>query len=98
MTSTMASDLCTGPKLRRHSKYWLDDGSLILQTHDSNLYKVHRTLLDRHSRLLATLHQSEGLEKERNLVDGLVVLRIPEELEVGSGDLEVLLEHLYHDV
>ena len=97
MTLTIDSESHTGPKLRRHSKYWLDDGSLILQTRDS-LYKVHRTLLDRHSRLLATIHRSDGVGKGSHLVDGLVVIQIPEELEVNSGDLEILLEHLYHDV
>ncbi len=97
MTLTVAGDTKSSSKLRRHNKYWLDDGSLILPTHD-NLYKVHRTLLERHSRLLATLYPPDNLEERAKLVDGLVVVRIPDELQVRSGDLDILLEYLYHDL
>ena len=97
MTLTNSLELQHSTKLRRHPKYWLDDGSLILQTHDS-LYKVHRTLLERHSRLLASLNTPGDVEEKGKLVEGLVVVRVPDELEVRSGDLEILLEYLYHDV
>ena len=97
MTLSIPPELQHGTKLRRHAKYWLDDGSLILQTHDS-LYKVHRTLLERHSRLLASLHTPGDVEEKGKLVEGLIVVRVPDELEVRSADLEILLEYLYHDV
>ena len=95
MTLSTSTEHDTNPKLRRHHKYWLDDGSLILRA-QNDLYKVHRTLLERHSRLLATLHSPDG--DRGKSVEGLAVVHLPEELEVRSGDVEILLEYLYHDV
>ncbi|CDO70332.1 hypothetical protein BN946_scf184843.g21 [Trametes cinnabarina] len=87
----------TYPTLRRHARYWLDDGSLVVRA-QNDIYKVHRTLLDRHSKVLATLGPStEGPDESKKTVDGLVVMHIPDELEVRSEDFEALLEHIYHD-
>ena len=97
MTLTTSAEQETNPKLRRHHRYWLDDGSLILRA-QNDLYKVHRTLLERHSRLLSTIHASADLDKASNAVDGMAVTSIPDELGVASTDVEILLEHLYHDV
>ncbi|TBU39663.1 hypothetical protein BD309DRAFT_969200 [Dichomitus squalens] len=97
MTLSIPGNLQADHKLLRHNKYWFDDGSLILRA-QNDIYKVHRTLLERHSRTLSTLHPSEELDKGPKSVDGLAVMQVPDELEVRSGDLEVLLEHLYHDV
>ncbi|KAI0672630.1 hypothetical protein C8Q78DRAFT_1020489 [Trametes maxima] len=87
----------SAPALRRHARYWLDDGSLIVRAQD-DIYKVHRTFLHRHSKVLASLSPSvdASVEHEKT-VDGLVVVHIPDELEVRSEDFEALLEHLYHD-
>ncbi|KAI0364914.1 hypothetical protein BV20DRAFT_955300 [Pilatotrama ljubarskyi] len=85
------------PALRRHARYWLDDGSLVVRAQD-DIYKVHRTLLHRHSKVLASLSPSADAEDEKGgRADGLVVVHIPDELEVRSEDFEALLEHLYHD-
>ncbi|KAI0353228.1 hypothetical protein OH77DRAFT_1407452 [Trametes cingulata] len=90
------------PALRRHARYWLDDGSLVVRAQD-DVYKVHRTLLHRHSKVLAALPPSSSADAnaeeagESGKADGLVVVHIPDELEVKSEDFEALLEHLYHD-
>ncbi|OSD08239.1 hypothetical protein PYCCODRAFT_1429301 [Trametes coccinea BRFM310] len=97
-TDTNGADTqSTYPTLRRHARYWLDDGSLIVRAQD-DIYKVHRTLLDRHSKILASLRPSSNdTNNNQQIVDGLVVVHIPDELEVRSEDFEALLEHLYHD-
>ncbi len=83
-------------KLRKHDKFWLDDGSIVLRAQD-DLYKVHRSLLHRHSKTLASLQALNSESVGRDTVDGLEVVHIPDELGVRSGDFEALLEHLYHD-
>ena len=80
------------PNLIRHEKYWLDDGSIIIRSRH-NIYKVHRTLLQRHSNLFPAFNIGGDAQK----IDGLEVLRIQEELNVDSADVEALLEYLYHD-
>ena len=83
------------PKLRRHPRYWLDDGSLVVRTQD-DLFKVHRTLLQRHSPVLTSLVEN-SLRDDAARVDGCPILHLPSELGVDSADFEALLEHLYHD-
>ncbi|KAL6300226.1 hypothetical protein BKA93DRAFT_819564 [Sparassis latifolia] len=79
---------------RPHAKYWLDDGSLVIRT-QNDLFKVHRTLLVRHSIVLSSL--SDGVQTVED-TDGCPIVHIPDELGVQSADLEALLEHLYHDI
>lgn len=87
--------------LRRHPKYWLDDGSLIVRT-QNDMYKVHRTLLHRHSSVLSSLAGSASQPQNRickqTAIDGCPIVHVPDELGVDSADFEALLEHLYHDV
>ncbi|KAI0744062.1 hypothetical protein C8Q80DRAFT_1184827 [Daedaleopsis nitida] len=80
--------------LRRHEKYWFDDGSLVLRAHN-DIFKVHRTLLHRHSKTLASLSTSEN--DSTHHLDDVAVQHIPEHLDVRSQDVETLLQHLYHD-
>ncbi|KZT69862.1 hypothetical protein DAEQUDRAFT_690288 [Daedalea quercina L-15889] len=82
-------------RLRRHPKYWLDDGSLVVRTQD-DLFKVHRTLLQRHSQVISSLAERVS-QDESSLMDGCPTLHVPQELGVESTDFEMLLEHLYHD-
>ncbi|OBZ69284.1 hypothetical protein A0H81_10882 [Grifola frondosa] len=78
---------------RRHPRYWLEDGSLVIRS-QNDLFKVHRTLLHRHSPVLSSLHGKDPTTSE---IDGCPVVHISEDLDVQSEDLEALLEHLYHD-
>lgn len=93
-TSTATTNTEQQPEIRRHARYWLEDGSLVVRAQD-DYYKVHRTLLHRHSEVLAALGPSPS--DDGCTVDGLVVVHIPDALEVRSADFEALLEHLYHD-
>lgn len=78
--------------LRRHPRYWLEDGSLILRT-QNDIFKVHRTLLSRHSPVLSSLSDKASVGAE-----GCPMVHIPDETGVASADLEALLEYLYHDI
>lgn len=83
--------------LRRHPKYWLDDGSLVVRT-QNDLFKVHRTLLHRHSSIISSLSRDQSQDGgESRLIDGCPVVHVPDDLDVSSADFEALLEHLYHD-
>ncbi|EIW53294.1 uncharacterized protein TRAVEDRAFT_154698 [Trametes versicolor FP-101664 SS1] len=93
-TSTATTNTEQQHEIRRHARYWLEDGSLVVRAQD-DFYKVHRTLLHRHSKVLAALGPSPT--DDGHTVDGLVVVHIPDALEVRSADFEALLEHLYHD-
>ena len=92
VNSPPVDKIAGGPQAKRHDKYWLDDGSMILRSQDI-LYKVHRTLLHRHSNLFRALSSCGHAQ----IIDGVEVTTIPEELNVNSADVEALLEHLYHD-
>jgi hypothetical protein len=88
---------------QRHSQYWLEDGSLILLSFH-NLYKVHKTLLLRHSPTLAKWENRCHIEL--SIVDEHLLpeiaecthITIPDDIGLRNEDLEALLEHLYHDV
>ncbi|OCH92256.1 hypothetical protein OBBRIDRAFT_751737 [Obba rivulosa] len=80
--------------LRRHRKFWLDDGSLIVRAQD-DLYKVHRTLLTRHSSRLASL--VDGTPHDTSDTAVCPTVHIPEGVGLESTNFEALLEHLYHD-
>lgn len=82
---------------RRHPKYWLDDGSLVIRA-QSDVFKVHRTLLDRHSTILSSLSNAARSRGAQVLIDGCPAIQIPDDLGVESVDFEALLEHLYHDM
>ncbi|KAH9851060.1 hypothetical protein C2E23DRAFT_886809 [Lenzites betulinus] len=99
LTLTVSTSDETQPAIRRHARYWLEDGSLVVRSQD-HFYKVHRTMLQRHSTVLGSLSPSaaaDGSESTAKTVDGLVVVHIPDKLQVRSEDFEALLEHLYHD-
>jgi len=87
----------------RRSRYWLEDGSLVLSL-CHNVYKVHKTLLFRHSPTLTKWTRQQKNDHKvtaENLfqeVAGCAHVRVPDEVGLRDEDLEALLEHLYHDV
>jgi len=87
----------------RCSRYWLEDGSLILHS-CRILYKVHKSLLLRHSPNLSRWINQQQAElsvaDEQLLPDiaGCTHITVPDEIGLRTEDLEALLEHLYHDV
>jgi hypothetical protein len=104
--------LPVGVELQRHPIFWFDDGSLILRVHNQ-LFKVHRTLLSRHSRLLSALTARSA---EAGVIaisvsggshasldgdvdhDGLRYSFVDSGKQILVEDVEALLEHIYHDV
>lgn len=88
---------------QRCSKYWLEDGSLIVMGHYS-LFKVHKTLLFRHSPTIAKWADRGHLELSKlgdHLIPqlaGCVHVIVPDDIRLRDEDLEALLEHLYHDM
>lgn len=82
-----------------HPKFWFEDGSAILRVQD-HLFKIHRSFLSRHSSFFAQ-HQSIAKSSKDNREDGDVdcnYIVVGHERRVLVHDVEVLLEHLYHDV
>jgi hypothetical protein len=81
----------------RHPVFWFDDGSLVLRV-ETVMFKVHRALLTRHSPFLS----STGSLKSRNdMISELsdeYYAEIDPARKVSVIDVEVLLEHLYHDM
>ena len=80
----------------RHPIFWFDDGSIVVRVQDY-LFKVHRSLLSRHSNFFA---QSQSIASTSDLREDLAANcgYIVVERHVLVQDVEVLLEHLYHDV
>ncbi|KAF5378351.1 hypothetical protein D9615_008761 [Tricholomella constricta] len=84
----------------RHPVFWFNDGSVVFRVQD-HAFKVHRTLLSRHSRFFAysdhahvptstNLNVASDLEYEIHIV-------VDPSRRVQVKDVEVLLEHFYHD-
>ena len=97
--SILATVACEG--LIQHNIYWFHDGSLVFRI-QNHLFKVHRTLITRHSRFFA----SEVPKYSEDDVVGCNVAKIEHgtciylevERDVSANDVEALLGHLYHDV
>ena len=83
------------------SRYWLEDGSLLLLS-DRNLYKLHKTLLLRLSSNLARwtnqVHIDLSIMDEDfpPEVTGCAHVAIPDHIGLRNDDLEALLDHIYH--
>ncbi|KAF9524459.1 hypothetical protein CPB83DRAFT_607900 [Crepidotus variabilis] len=87
--------------IRNHPVYWFEDGSLEFEV-EIQQFKVHRTLLSRHSRFFSNLPKTWNMDNQSILAgsmspDSHHVILEPTQL-VKAEDVEVLLQHLYHDV
>jgi hypothetical protein len=85
----------------QHLKFWFDDGSIVFRV-QNHLFKVHWSLLSRHSSFFAhhrikasygSMAGNWGVDK----IPGVYIVVDPSR-HVLTQDVEVLLEHLYHDV
>lgn len=90
--------------IRNHPIYWFEDGSLVLDV-EVQRFKVHRSLLSRHSKFFSTLIQNgQDAEESATTLNHIhhcagarhVVLE-PKQL-VKAMDVEALLGHFYHDL
>ncbi|KAG6867277.1 hypothetical protein C0993_005059 [Termitomyces sp. T159_Od127] len=79
----------------KHPVFWFKDGSIVLHV-ENQVFKVHRTLLSRHSPFFSELDLSasktDGSDPSLNLY-----LSVDRSRSVRAKDVEVLLEYLYHD-
>ncbi|KAG6865149.1 hypothetical protein C0991_004831 [Blastosporella zonata] len=77
----------------RHPVFWFNDGSIVFRV-ENQTFKVHRTLLSRHSRFFAsaTINVDSGSDLP---LDSYVL--VDQDRSVRAKDVEVLLEHFYHD-
>ena len=84
--------------LVRHPKYWFNDGSIIFRV-QNDFFKVHRTLLSCHSSFFAQCQMKDTIDTTSSSDrDPNVHIVVDPGGRVLSRDVEVLLEHLYHDV
>ncbi|EKM61889.1 uncharacterized protein PHACADRAFT_83780, partial [Phanerochaete carnosa HHB-10118-sp] len=75
------------------SAFWFDDGSIIIAVARER-FRLHKSLLSRHSSIFESLPVSQSTRAET---------RDPPTVEISEGlatprDFTALLEHLYHDV
>ncbi|KAF8054778.1 hypothetical protein FPV67DRAFT_1050376 [Lyophyllum atratum] len=85
-------------ELQKHPVFWFTDGSIIFSV-ENRAFKVHKTLLSRHSKFFALDDQkltpiSPTVEPALDIKPHFAV---DPRLGISAKDVEALLEHLYHD-
>jgi hypothetical protein len=97
--------------VRNHPIYWFDDGSLVLDV-EVQRFKVHHSLLSRHSKFFSALTLNDqsvdeevaphnGASESTMSLDyraGTRHVVLQPKRQVTVGDVEALLGHFYHDV
>ena len=86
---------------QRSARFWFDDGSALVSLVPL-VYKIHKSILDRHTTKLAswlldatdpaTLALSKAIDDA-----GTPIIVVPVELGITTQDFEMLLAYLYHD-
>lgn len=89
--------------IQNHPIYWFDDGSLIIDV-ETQRFKVHHTLVTRHSKFLSAISEVKTQEGPFSQHGGarddgsLNHVVIQATRQVSAEDIEALLRHLYHDL
>ncbi|KIM36472.1 hypothetical protein M413DRAFT_290701 [Hebeloma cylindrosporum] len=92
--------------VRNHPIYWFEDGSLVLDV-EVQRFKVHHSLLSRHSKFFSTLTlkdvDEESVSPRATLNHdlrqaGIRHVVLEPKRQVRARDVEALLGHFYHDV
>jgi len=84
--------------IRNHPEYWFEDGSLVLDVQVTR-FKVHQTLLSRHSKFFSAVLKLRGHDSHSNsMLNGCHHVILEREQQIRADDVEALLQHLYHDV
>jgi hypothetical protein len=86
---------------RKSDRFWFDDGSVLVSLAPS-VYKVHKSILDRLSKQLASwlldATDPAALALSRDIGhSGTPVIAVPDKVGIKVEDFEALLAHLYHD-
>ncbi|KAI0005948.1 hypothetical protein BJV74DRAFT_984655 [Russula compacta] len=89
------------PATTEKRSFWFDDGTVLVSLVPS-VYKVHKSILDRHSTKFASwfLDATDPAVPALSKVvgdNGTPIIAVPGELGVTIEDFEALLAHLYHD-
>lgn len=94
----------TASSRTKHPSFYLPDGTLLLSLHP-HIFKIHKSLLTRHSQVLDKWIIEATDPKAMDLVQfvdgrGVSVLDLPGDVRgrVGGGDFERLMGVLYHDL
>ncbi|EKM61521.1 uncharacterized protein PHACADRAFT_248191 [Phanerochaete carnosa HHB-10118-sp] len=81
---------CTGPE--RHSQLWFDDGNIVLLA-DNLAFKVHRSLLGRHSIVFKDLFElSQPSASVDEQMDGVPLVKLHD----SPHELADLLDVIYN--
>lgn len=93
----------TASSRTKHPTFYLPDGTLLLSLHP-HIFKIHKSLLTRHSQVLDKWIIEATDPKAMDLVQfvdgrGLSVVDLPGDMKgrVGGGDFERLMGVMYHD-
>ncbi len=86
---------------QRSDRFWFYDGSALVCLAPL-VYKVHKSILDRHSSKftlwLLDVEDPAALALSRTIDHaGAPVIVIPSDIGISVEDFETLLAHLYHD-
>ena len=86
---------------QRSDRFWFYDGSVLVSLAPL-VYKVHKSILDRHSSKftlwLLDVGDPAALALSKTIDDaGSPVIVIPGHMDISVEDFETLLAHLYHD-
>jgi hypothetical protein len=101
----MSPNLANGiepQQLQRSDRFWFDDGSVLVSLVPS-VYKIHKSILDRHSIKFASWLLDAANPAARALLRALddaekiPIIAIPGDQGIAVEDFETLLAHLYHD-
>ncbi|KAH9981378.1 hypothetical protein BGW80DRAFT_1269940 [Lactifluus volemus] len=100
MSPNLANGIESQQPQRSH-RFWFDDGSVLVSLVPS-VYKVHKSILDRHSTKFASwlldATDPAALTLSRALNHAKIqVIAIPGDQHIATEDFETLLAHLYHD-
>jgi hypothetical protein len=100
MSPNLANGIESQQPQRSH-RFWFDDGSVLVSLIPS-VYKVHKSILDRHSTKFASwlldATDPAALTLSRALNHTKIqVIAIPGDQHIATEDFETLLAHLYHD-
>ncbi len=80
----------SGPQ--QHKELWYEDGSIVLAS-DVHLYRVHKSMLVKHSTVLSNMFDVPSEGANTDLLDGIPIVKMH-----GDSDEEIfiLLKSLYN--
>jgi len=77
-----------------HSKYWFDDGNVVLQAENTQ-FRVHRSMLSRHSHVLKDMFEIPQPENtEGHIIEGCPVVHLYD----SSQDVEIVISIFYDNL